>query len=182
MYYKKINGLCKLIIFSDPGEIINNKSTKKRQQHSSNGVCGGKLPSECENSRYRTFDGSCNNFDNPTWGMANTIYARLLPNNYADSMYFLNHFNSILTFTFETLMVFFTELYKPPVSKNGAPLPLAREVSRIIFPPSDIKDEKWTLATMQWGQIIAHDMSLRSKRAKNCGYYLNFNTAPKKIN
>ncbi|XP_052791801.1 peroxidase-like [Mya arenaria] len=35
-------------------------------------------------SIYRTFDGSCNNLQNPTWGMAKTVRGRLLPSNYAN--------------------------------------------------------------------------------------------------
>lgn len=35
---------------------------------------------------YRSYDGSCNNFENPTWGMAQTRYTRLLPAIYSDGM------------------------------------------------------------------------------------------------
>lgn len=46
--------------------------------------CGDAFPRDCEKSRYRTYDGSCNNLNDPTWGMANTRYGRLLPANYGD--------------------------------------------------------------------------------------------------
>lgn len=38
----------------------------------------------CTNSKYRTLDGSCNNFNYPMWGAANTRYGRLLPSKYGD--------------------------------------------------------------------------------------------------
>ncbi|XP_014216998.1 peroxidase-like [Copidosoma floridanum] len=90
----------------------------------------------CRRSVYRTYDGSCNNLEFPTWGMANTKYARLLPANYADGF------------------------HAPPVSKSGNPLPLAREVSRSLFPDVDVQDARWTLIAMQWGQIMTHDMAM----------------------
>lgn len=48
----------------------------------------------------------------------------------------------------------------PPTSVTGEPLPSARAISIILFPDVDINDKRWTLATMQWGQIITHDMSM----------------------
>jgi hypothetical protein len=38
----------------------------------------------CTKSKYRTYDGSCNNLDNPSLGVANTRYGRLLPKKYSD--------------------------------------------------------------------------------------------------
>lgn len=51
------------------------------------GTCGQYRGPACTRSRYRTYDGSCNNLQIPSWGMANTKYARLLAPNYADSKY-----------------------------------------------------------------------------------------------
>ncbi|XP_076625246.1 peroxidase [Colletes latitarsis] len=98
--------------------------------------CGDTYPRGCEKSRYRTYDGSCNNLQNPTWGMANTRYGRLLPANYGDG------------------------IRSPTSSVTGAELPLSRMVSYVMFPSVDIDDRIWTLAAMQWGQIITHDMAL----------------------
>lgn len=41
---------------------------------------------QCADSRYRTYDGSCNNLLYTTWGRANTRYDRLIPPIYADGM------------------------------------------------------------------------------------------------
>lgn len=49
-----------------------------------NRSCGSGSFGQCQRSSYRTIDGSCNNLDNPTWGMAQTRYARLLPAIYSD--------------------------------------------------------------------------------------------------
>lgn len=38
------------------------------------------------NANYRTFDGSCNNLDNPWWGTTNVPFRRLLNANYADGI------------------------------------------------------------------------------------------------
>lgn len=48
----------------------------------------------------------------------------------------------------------------PPTAKSGNPLPGARTVSLVIYPDVQIEDPKWTLAAMQYGQIITHDMSM----------------------
>ncbi|KAK7872171.1 hypothetical protein R5R35_001734 [Gryllus longicercus] len=94
------------------------------------------VPGPCNNGKYRTFDGSCNNLHNPTWGMAMTTYNRVKPAKYADG------------------------IQVPPTSVTGKQLPPSRLVSHVLFPDAEINDPKWTLAAMQWGQIITHDMSM----------------------
>nr|CAD7575755.1 unnamed protein product [Timema californicum] len=96
--------------------------------------CGPQV-STCQKSKYRSLDGTCNNPYKPTWGAANTPYARVKPAKYADGV------------------------QDPPVSHSGKPLPGARLVSAVLFPDADIPDPKWTLIAMQWGQIITHDLS-----------------------
>ncbi|XP_076294516.1 peroxidase [Lasioglossum baleicum] len=98
--------------------------------------CGDSYPRGCDGSRHRTYDGSCNNLYHPTWGMANTRYGRLLPANYGDG------------------------IRSPTTSVTGSELPPSRLVSTTLFPPVDIDDPIWTLAAMQWGQIITHDMAM----------------------
>ncbi|KDR24107.1 peroxidase-like [Zootermopsis nevadensis] len=99
------------------------------------GVCDPQI-APCTKSKYRTYDGSCNNLENPTLGVANTRYGRLLPQKYSDG------------------------LQAPPVSVTGHKLTSARQISAVLFPDAKIPDPKWTLALMQYGQIITHDMSL----------------------
>ncbi|KAJ9595023.1 hypothetical protein L9F63_013689, partial [Diploptera punctata] len=90
----------------------------------------------CTDSKYRTFDGSCNNQHNPILGVTNSRYGRLLPAKYADG------------------------IQAPPVSVTGHPLKSARQISAVLFPDAKAPDPKYTLAMMQYGQIITHDMSL----------------------
>jgi hypothetical protein len=48
------------------------------------GTCNvAKPPEECDpDAKYRSADGSCNNLNNPEWGMAGRSQERLLPNKY----------------------------------------------------------------------------------------------------
>lgn len=39
---------------------------------------------DCKENKYRSFDGVCNNIDNPNWGKAGYPYLRLLPSAYKD--------------------------------------------------------------------------------------------------
>ena len=41
-----------------------------------------KCSSMCFHKKYRTFDGSCNNLQNPSWGSANSPLQRMLPAQY----------------------------------------------------------------------------------------------------
>ena len=41
----------------------------------------------CNNEPYRSYDGTCNNLDNPDWGQAMTRYGRLIKPRYADGQY-----------------------------------------------------------------------------------------------
>lgn len=45
----------------------------------------GTPPFSCPASKYRSYDGSCNNLGNPVLGTPQTRYARLLPAVYGDS-------------------------------------------------------------------------------------------------
>lgn len=47
-----------------------------------------------------------------------------------------------------------------PTDFNNPDYPLARIVSLVVFPDAPIKDPLFTLAAMQYGQIITHDMAM----------------------
>lgn len=100
-------------------------------------ICPAQAP-PCQRSKYRSLDGSCNNLQNPLWGVANNRYSRLLTAKYADGV------------------------AAPTVSVTGEELPNARLISLIVFGEQDIPDPEFTLANMQWGQIITHDMSMQA--------------------
>ncbi|KAG7203773.1 hypothetical protein KM043_013795 [Ampulex compressa] len=96
----------------------------------------GDLPRKCQDWLYRTHDGSCNNLHYPTWGMSTTRYARIAHPRYADG------------------------ISTPRRSITGSELPLSRLLSTTVFKIGNKPDPLWTLATMQWGQIVSHDMAL----------------------
>ncbi|KAG5891984.1 hypothetical protein JTB14_014428 [Gonioctena quinquepunctata] len=93
-------------------------------------------PSSCPNTRYRSYDGSCNNLRNPMLGTPNTPYARILPKNYGDG------------------------ISSPSVARSGNDLPPSRSLSLLIYPDIRVEDPIYTLNAMQYGQIITHDMSM----------------------
>lgn len=93
-------------------------------------------PQRCIRSPYRSLDGTCNNLENPIWGAANTRYSRLLSPRYGDGY------------------------ASPTISVTGQELPSSRLVSLFAFGEADVPDPQFTLANMQWGQIITHDMSM----------------------
>ncbi|XP_052891809.1 peroxidase-like [Anopheles moucheti] len=94
---------------------------------------------QCDGSSpYRTFDGTCNNLQNPSWGSANTPYGRLLAAEYGDGV------------------------STPRRSRTGAELPSARLLSLTMFNEQNILDPQTTLVNMQFGQLVAHDMGLRA--------------------
>ncbi|XP_068626803.1 peroxidase-like [Battus philenor] len=105
-------------------------------------TCGA-APKFCVNSRYRTIDGSCNNLHNPTWGMAQTPYGRLIKYNYADGISAM------------------------PISSSGGQLPNPREISLRLFNDKHLIDPVWNLNTQQWGQVLTHDMSLTAGVAQS---------------
>ncbi|KAF5916008.1 hypothetical protein HPG69_003081, partial [Diceros bicornis minor] len=105
--------------------------------------CGASVPVvECdENSPYRTITGDCNNRRNPALGAANRELARWLPAEYEDG----------LSLPFG---------WTPAKTRNGFPLPLAREVSNQVigYLTEDVLDRDRSLLFMQWGQIVDHDL------------------------
>lgn len=72
------------------------------------------------------------------WGSANNRYGRLLTPRYGDG------------------------ISSPTTSISGQDLPNSRLVSLIVFGENDVPDPQFTIANMQWGQIMTHDMSMQA--------------------
>nr|CAH0100262.1 unnamed protein product [Daphnia galeata] len=91
----------------------------------------------CAMSKYRSFDGSCNNLANPSWGQHNTIFQRLLPAHYANG------------------------IDSPRPASDGGELLNAREISNGIIRIYGLDETtNVTLAVMSFGQFITHDITL----------------------
>ena len=111
---------------------------------------------------YRTFDGSCNNLQRPTWGQSNTAMQRILPPTYNDGKgYKWSCFFLVETWK-AVLRVDLTGLgiWDPrSLSVTGQPLPSARLISTASFDTTDRPDDHLTLLVMQWGQFLDHDIT-----------------------
>ncbi|PAA68634.1 hypothetical protein BOX15_Mlig021508g1 [Macrostomum lignano] len=94
----------------------------------------------CFHLRYRSFDGTCNNLDNPWYGASNTPLKRLLAPIYENGMddpvgWQLNR------------------------TYGGFPKPSARLVSqRLLRAVEPLVDSRVSAMTMQWGQFLDHDL------------------------
>ncbi|KAG6457151.1 hypothetical protein O3G_MSEX010145 [Manduca sexta] len=94
----------------------------------------------CYHSKYRTVDGSCNNFAHPTWGSSLTGFRRILYPIYENGFSQPVGWNKDLKY-------------------NGFALPPARLVSTSIITTKDIsQDVEITHMAMQWGQWLDHDL------------------------
>lgn len=94
----------------------------------------------CYHKKYRTIDGSCNNFKNPMWGASLTAFRRILLPLYE------NGFSEPIGWNKDR-------------KYNGFTLPSAREVSvKIISTEKVSPDSKITHMVMQWGQWLDHDL------------------------
>ncbi|CAD6193084.1 unnamed protein product [Caenorhabditis auriculariae] len=96
----------------------------------------------CYHSKYRSYDGQCNNFEHPLWGVSEMAFLRLLPPRYE------NGFNTPVGWEKGRLY-------------NGFPLPNARKISRKLIGTDEITPHTHLSAMlMQWGQFIDHDLTL----------------------
>jgi len=101
-------------------------------------ILGPNCPSggPCDrNEKYRSYDGSCNNLENPLWGTSNSPFQRTLLPAYSDGV------------------------FKPRQAVSGDDLPSARLVSINIVPDVDAPSELDTHNVMQWGQFVDHDIT-----------------------
>ncbi|XP_033219685.1 uncharacterized protein LOC117174570 [Belonocnema kinseyi] len=97
------------------------------------GSCKEFTKINCKPSKYRTYDGTCNNPNQ--WGSAMSPYRRILKPAYADGI------NS------------------PRKSVSGEPLPSSREVSLKVHPPSPSANPSFTVMLAVFGQFLDHDMT-----------------------
>ncbi|XP_028127877.1 heme peroxidase 2-like [Diabrotica virgifera virgifera] len=95
----------------------------------------GKPRCPLSSKRYRTYDGTCNNLENPWRGASLLPMQRFLPPVYEDGIQSIRR--SIL----------------------GTRLPSAREISTNIHKDKDQEVNVITLMFMQWGQFIDHDIT-----------------------
>uniref|UniRef100_A0A182TA83 Peroxidase n=1 Tax=Anopheles maculatus TaxID=74869 RepID=A0A182TA83_9DIPT len=100
------------------------------------GLTFQQIAAQCPGNPYRTFDGSCNNFVNPSWGAANTPFVRIVNPKYGDGK------------------------SSPPLATDGSELPNARVLSVEVFQEGVQNSPEFSLVNMQFGQIVAHDMAL----------------------
>ncbi|XP_039290630.1 peroxidase isoform X2 [Nilaparvata lugens] len=84
---------------------------------------------------FRSYDGSCNHRTHSAWGRSLTPYRRLLAADYEDGLHVMKG------------------------SRKGKSLVSPRQVSVSLISNLDNPDTSKTLAVMQWGQFVAHDMA-----------------------
>lgn len=87
-------------------------------------------------NRFRTISGHCNNLRRPDFGRSNTVFARMLPAGYDDSI---------------------SEPRKRSVS--GESLPSPRTISTTIHNDISHLHARYTLMVMQFGQFLDHDIT-----------------------
>lgn len=89
-----------------------------------------------EFQKYRSYNGTCNNLNNPDlFGVAYTPFRRMLSPVYADGISF------------------------PRVAVDGKPLPSARTVSNVVHKAFNRNDQKFTVMLAVWGQFLDHDIT-----------------------
>lgn len=82
-------------VFAVVSRAFEHDSTNCEQKDPESNICG-RYPPFCKRSCYRSYDGSCNNLENPQWGSAYSAYQRFLDNSYSDGKHFLPSINLIL--------------------------------------------------------------------------------------
>lgn len=127
----------------------------------------------CLSSRYRTFDGSCNNLCNITLGMTGRPLIRfprlIKPTAYEGDNFAPREFSLAV-------------VEKPGFPTIRTPLPNARKVSFTVFESGegDLNNipPEFTHLTMTWGQFVDHDVTLTELAELPEGVSCGTNTAP----
>ncbi|ESN93121.1 hypothetical protein HELRODRAFT_89299 [Helobdella robusta] len=106
----------------------------------------------CFHRKYRTFDGTCNNFKNAMSGSSLTPLLRLLPPKYE------NNFNLPVGWTKNKLY-------------NGKKIPSARKISLNLISTNKVTaDDEYTHMLMQWGQFLDHDLDFVPTAVSNARF------------
>ncbi|KRZ83387.1 Peroxidasin -like protein [Trichinella sp. T8] len=96
----------------------------------------------CFHRKYRSYDGSCNNFEHPLRGASLTSFKRLLPPIYE------NGFDQPVGWRKGKLYY-------------GYPKPNVRTVSQMLISTKQVtNDTEYSHMLMQWGQFLDHDLTL----------------------
>ncbi|XP_041369551.1 uncharacterized protein LOC121383530 [Gigantopelta aegis] len=112
-------------------------------------------PVTCDpNAKYRTYDGHCNNVNNPKWGASMQPNARLLDPQYSDKSGMPRLYSRY-----------------PDVNGNYPYLPTPRYVSRRMLLPDDANMTLPDFSNMfqQWGQFTDHDITGTPVHLSNSG-------------
>ena len=100
----------------------------------------------CKDSKYRSFDGTCNNLGNPLFGSHNTPYKRFLPPAYGGKPGD-NLPRGVTSYSPETGYV------------SSLPSPRVISAGMGANPPSNTTESNTnTHMVMQWGQFVDHDI------------------------
>ena len=119
----------------------------------------------CFHSKYRTFDGTCNNLQQPLWGSSFVAFRRLLRPVYENGFNLPN--GSFFCFSFhwctigKQIFSFGFPGWNRNQKYNEHPLPSARLVSTKMISTKEVtSDQVFTHMLMQWGQFLDHDLDL----------------------
>jgi len=94
---------------------------------------------ECQYTRYRHIEGTCNNIENPHWGAAQMAHHRFLPYAYADG------------------------ISAPRIAVSGDELPSPRLISAHIHRDENKHEHSITTLMVAWAQLTDHDLTLTAE-------------------
>lgn len=91
---------------------------------------------KCRPSRYRSYDGSCNNIKNPYYGQALSSVGHIKIPSYSDRVHGL-------------------KLY----GRDGSPLPMPRGLRTYALPDKNVEEKEVNMMFVNYGQFVVHDVS-----------------------